>query len=112
MHSCNDCNTKACSILAAEDKDDGVVGFLSFCPNWLPLSLPAPAKPQKSLRLLISYHYDLVKLNTKASNGSSFTNDNGFVNFRERLAKFGVIMKPLVVLCDNMNRRDMVISWC
>ena len=47
-----------------------------------------------------------------ASNGSSFTNDNGFVNFCERLAKFGVIMKPLVVLCDNVNRRDMVISWC
>lgn len=73
MHSCNDCNTKACSILAAEDKDDGVVGFLSFCPNWLPLSLPAPARP-KNL-------YDLVKLNTKAGNGSSFTNVNSFVNF-------------------------------
>ena len=112
MHSCNDCNTKACSILAAEDKDDGVVGFLSFCPNWLPLSLPAPAESRKSLRLVIIYHYNLVKLSTKAANGSSFTNANGFVNFRERFAKFGVIMKPLVVLCDNVNRRDMVISWC
>ena len=30
IHSCSDCNTKACSILAAEDNDDGVVGFLSF----------------------------------------------------------------------------------
>ena len=42
IHSCNDCNTKECSSLAAEDKADGVVGFLSFCPNWLPLSFPAP----------------------------------------------------------------------
>lgn len=105
MHSCNDCNTKACSTLAAEDKDDGVVGFLSFCPNWLPLSLPTPAKPKKSLRLLIIYPYNLVKLSTKAANGSSFTTVNGFVKFRERFAKFGVIMKQLVVLCDNVNRR-------
>lgn len=44
IHCCNDCNTKECSSLAAEDKDEGVVGFLSFCPNWLPLSFPAPAK--------------------------------------------------------------------
>ena len=42
MHSCNDCNTKECSNLAPEEIVDGVVGFLSFCPNWLALSFPGP----------------------------------------------------------------------
>lgn len=44
IQSCSDCKTNECSSLAAEVKADGVVGFLSFWPNWLPLSFPAPEK--------------------------------------------------------------------
>lgn len=51
MHSCSDCNTKECSNLAPDEIVDGVVGFLSFCPNWLALSFPGP-KIQNSDKLL------------------------------------------------------------
>lgn len=44
IQSCSDCKTNECSSLAAEVKADGVVGFLSFWPNWPPLSFPAPEK--------------------------------------------------------------------
>lgn len=77
--------------------------------SWLFILLPELASPiltstcetKKSLRLVIIYHYDLVKLNTKAGNGSSFTNVNSFVNF----------VKGLQSLAWLWNRMLFCMTW-